>query len=184
MQRTYLFVPPEERAEVEALGAQWDSTQKRWYVEGTPSSSLARWSCIADEDEYSIISSDAYVASTRIPCPHCGQETEVIGIYCSSGTVLDEPLERFTVSDVRAVDEVLLQELKRWPRFRRTTEGDAFGDFANHCAACGGVIGDSDLHSEPDHAFFDIVHALDGTVTLLPLPRPIRLSGNEHFVID
>jgi hypothetical protein len=62
--------------------------------------------------------------------------------------------------------------------------GDAVGDFANHCIACGGVIGDVDLHTEPDHAFFDIVHAMDGAVTLVPLPLPIRLSGNEHFVID
>jgi hypothetical protein len=84
------------------------------------------------------------VANARILCPHCGQETDVIAIHCSSGTVLDEPLERFTVC----------------------------------------VIGDIDLHSEPDHAFFDIVHAMDGTVTLVPLPRPIRLSGNEHFAID
>jgi hypothetical protein len=184
MQRTYLFVPPEERAEVAALGAQWDSHQKRWYVDGAPSSSLARWSSIAEEDEYSIISSDAYVASTCIPCPHCAQETEVIGIHCTRGTVLDEPLERFTVSDIRIVDEVLLQELERWPRFRRAIDGDAFGDFANHCAACGAVICDIDLHSEPDHVFFDIVHAVDGTITLIPLRRPVRLSGNEHFVID
>jgi hypothetical protein len=79
---------------------------------------------------------------------------------------------------------VLLQELKRWPSFRRIIEGDTLGDFAKHCAACGDAIGDIDLHSEPDHAFFDIVHAVDGAVTLVPLPRAIRLIGNEHFVIN
>src|SRR5258708_6549087 len=81
------------------------------------------------------------------------------GTDCLSGTVLDEPLERFTISDIRAVDEALLQELQRWPSFRRTAEGDQFGDFANHCATC-------------------------GDVTLVPLARTIRLSGNEHFVIE
>jgi ribosomal protein S27AE len=65
---------------------------------------LARWSSIAEEEEYGVVSGDAYVASTRIPCPNCGQETDVIAMHCSSGTVLDEPLERFTVSDIRAVD--------------------------------------------------------------------------------
>jgi hypothetical protein len=59
-----------------------------------------------------------------------------------------------------------------------------FGDFANHCAACGDVIGDFHFHSEPEHAFFDIAHAVSGAVTLVPLMRTIRLSGNEHFVID
>jgi hypothetical protein len=184
MQRTYLFVPPEERAEVEALGGQWDSTNKRWFVEGAPSSGLSRWSSVVQDDEYSIISNDAYVASTSILCPHCAQETEVIAIYCVSGTVLDEPIERFTISDIRAIDEVLLQGLKRWPRFRATTEGDTFGDLANHCEACGDAIGDIDLHSEPGQAFFDIVHAVEGTVKLVALARTIRLSGNEHFVID
>ena len=183
MHRTYLFVPPEERTEVEALGAQWDSTNKCWFVDGVPASSLARWSSLPEEDEYNIMSDDAYVASAGILCPHCGKETEVIGIHCLSGTVSGEPLERFTVSDVRAVDEVLLQELKRWPRFRPITEGDTSGDFVNHCAACGDAIGDMDLHSEPDHVFFDIVHASDGAVTLVPFSRTIRLSGDEHFVI-
>jgi hypothetical protein len=184
MHRTYLFVPPEERAEVETLGAQWDSTKKCWYVEGALSPSLARWSSLPEEGDYSVISNDVYVASTRIPCPHCGQETEVIAIHCLTGMVLDEPLERFTISDIRAIDEALLQQLQHWPSFRRTTEDDGFGDFANHCAACGDVIGDIHLHSEPEHAFFDIVHAVSGAVTLVPLVRTIRLSGNEHFVID
>jgi hypothetical protein len=184
MHRTYLFVPPEERAEVEALGARWDPTNKCLYVDGAPPSSLARWSTMSEEDEYSIISNDAFVASTRISCPHCGQETEVIGIHCSTGTVSEEPLERFTVSDIRAVDDALLEELKRWPDFRPAMKGNTIGEFANHCAACGGVIGDIDLHSEPDHAFFDILHAADGAVTLVPLPGTIRLSGNEHFVIE
>ena len=29
VQRTYLFVPPEEKAEVQALGASWDADSKR-----------------------------------------------------------------------------------------------------------------------------------------------------------
>jgi hypothetical protein len=41
-----------------------------------------------------------------------------------------------------------------------------------------------DLHSEPDHVFFDIVHAQDSAITLVPLAQTIRLSGNEHFSID
>jgi hypothetical protein len=184
MNRTYLFVPPEERSEVEALGALWDAATKCWYVEGAPQSNLARWSSVPEEVEYCILSNQAYVATTSIACPCCGQETEVLTIHCRSGLVLGEPLERFTVSDISAMDGVLVQQLKRWPGFRRTADGEAFGDFANHCAACGNVIGDIDLHSEPSHAFFDIVHATAGLVTLIPIPRSIQLSGNEHFVID
>jgi hypothetical protein len=184
MDRTYLFVPPEERSEVEALGARWDTAAKSWYVDGVPSLGLARWSSQLGHDEYSIESNDAFVASTRIKCPHCSQETEVICIHCRSGKVLEESLERFTIADISAMDDALLQELKRWPNFRPATGGDAIGEFANHCTACDEVIGDIDLHSEPDQAFFDIEHAADGSVKLASLPRTIRLSGNEHFVID
>lgn len=184
MNRTYLFVPPEERSEVEALGAQWDSAAKSWYVEGAPPPTMARWSGEPEENEYSIESNEAYVASTRIRCPRCSQETEVICIHCLSGTVLGESLERFTVADISAMDDALLRELKRWPSFQPVTAGHATGEFSNHCARCHEVIGDIELHSEPDQVFFDIEHAADGAVTLVSLPRTVRLSGNEHFVIE
>ena len=185
MNRTYLFVPPEERSDVEALGATWDSDLKCWYVDGEPSSGLARWSSASDDDdEFSIISNDAYVASAGITCPHCGQETEVICIHCVSGTASGQSLEQFTVFYIRAVNETLLQELKSWPDFRRTIEGDVVGDFANHCSRCGDAIADMDLHSEPDHVFFDIVHADSGAIALTPISLPIELSGSEHFVIE
>jgi hypothetical protein len=32
-QRTYLFVPPEEKLEAQALGAHWDDVTKRWYIQ-------------------------------------------------------------------------------------------------------------------------------------------------------
>jgi len=145
MNRTYLFVPPEERSEVEALGAAWDSDLKCWYVDGEPSSSLARWSSTSEDEEFSILSNDAYVARTGITCPHCGQETEVICIHCVSGTASEQSLEQFTVFDIRAVNETLLQELKSWPGFHRTVEGGVVGAFANHCSRCGDAIGGMDL---------------------------------------
>jgi len=149
-----------------------------------PPVSLARWSTESGDDGYSIESNDAYVASSRIRCPHCSQETDVICIYCLSGTVLEESLERFTIADIWAMDDALLQELKRWPGFRRATDGHSVGEFSNHCAACGEAIEDRDLHSEPGQAFFDIEHEPEGAVTLVSLPGTIWLSGNEHFVID
>jgi hypothetical protein len=116
MDRTYLFVPPEERAEVEALGARWDSTHKRMPMWRAPASAA----CIAARKRRS--------SASIAPAARC--ET-------------------------------------------------------NHSSAlCAAPIGDIELHSEPDHVFFDIAHAVKGAVTLVPLPRPTRLSGNEHFVID
>jgi hypothetical protein len=184
MNRTYLFVPPEERSEVETLGACWDSEKKCWYVDGEPSSNLARWMAPSEDEEYSIISNDASVASTTIPCPHCQKTTEIVCVHCLRGTASGQSLEQFTVFDISAVDETLLHELERWPNYHRRTEADGIGDFANHCTFCGGVIGDIDLHSEPDHIFFDVVHAQEGTITFISLPQTIRLNGSEHFVIE
>jgi len=96
------------------------------------------------------------------------------------GRKIADSLEQFTVFDIRAVNETLLQELKSWPDFRRTIEG-VVGAFANHCSQCGDAIGDMDLHSEPDHVLFDIVHAASGAITLTPISLPIELSGNEHL---
>jgi hypothetical protein len=53
LDRLCLYAPPEDKAEIGALGARWD------------------------------------------------------GIYCESGTVLDEPPSQFAVSNIRAVDAVL-----------------------------------------------------------------------------
>jgi hypothetical protein len=107
------------------------------------------------------------VGSTNILCPHCAQETEVIAIYCVSGTVLDEPLECFTISDIRAIDGVP----EALAKISRHNGRGRIRDFAKHCAACGNAI----VH---------IVHAGEGTVQLVALARTIRLSGNEHFDLD
>lgn len=187
MERTYLFVPPEEKGEVQALGAQWDADSKRWYVvPGVPLAEFSRWlSPDGDESEYTITSSEAYVACADVACQRCGADIEVVCIHCESGTVSDEALTRFTVSDIWAMDEALTRQLRRWPTYRRGSDSDGEpGDFANHCSRCGASQDDLYLHSEPDAPFFDIPHAAPGSVRLTPLEGTIRLSGDEHFEVE
>lgn len=75
MPRTYLFVPPEERIEVQSLGAHWDNDTKRWYLEpDQPTSNFARWLPGANEleepedDTFTIESNLVYVAATTASC--------------------------------------------------------------------------------------------------------------------
>jgi hypothetical protein len=145
---------------------------------------LARWSSAADDEGFAIKSKAPCVVTATLACPHCGDLTEVICIHCLSGVVLGQSLERFTVSDINAVDEALHRELQRWPCFYRSTEEHGLGDFTNHCDGCGEAISDMDLHSEPDQVFFDVAHAPEGSVQWIPLRQTIQLSGNEHFVIE
>jgi hypothetical protein len=141
--RTYLYVPPEGKVEVQTLGAQWDGDSKRWYIgSGQNAAKFAKWlprAAQADapddephEDEpFTIVSSQASVASTTTPCQRCNSNIEVVCIHCESGTASGEPPTRFTVSHIWAIEEDLARQLRRW-HFHKVIEPDD-GTFANHC---------------------------------------------------
>jgi hypothetical protein len=188
--RIYLFVPPEEKDEVQALGANWDVATKRWYIDtDVPLAQYARWLPDADtgdslDEEHTMVSRDAYVVAAGISCPHCHTVIQVICIHCESGLADGRPLERFTLSDVWAIDESLARQLELWPHYHKVLGPAEEGDrYANHCPWCKSVIDDMYLHSEPDQPFFDIPGAAPGTLEITPLTGAIRLSGDEHFRI-
>jgi len=186
VQRTYLFVPPEEKSEVEALGARWDTDSKRWYIDSNEApATFSRW--LPDEEpdeEFTITSSESYVAAATTSCQRCHSCIEVICIHCDSGTASGQALTRFTVSDVWAMDESLTRQLRPWPMFRRVDPEDGASDFAHHCPRCGSPQVDMYLHSEPDEPFFDIPRAPSGSIKLFPLVGTIQLTGDEHFEVD
>jgi hypothetical protein len=188
VQRAYLFVRPEEYSKVQALGARWDDGSKRWYIEADePAERFAVWlsDLPADDESFSIASTDGYVAAATTSCRRCGSSIEVICIHCESGTVSGDPLTRFTVSNISGMDDGLAQQLRSWPNFRRVDDLDGEGDlFANHCARCGAAQEDMYLHSEPEDPFFDIPRAAPGSIKLTPLRGAIQLSGNEHFTVE
>jgi hypothetical protein len=189
MERIYLYVPPEEYAEVKASGARWDNVSKRWYTEGDPvSPALARWlgdEADADvEPEFVVTSDEAFVASARIACASCRERIEVICLYCESGTdnEMSEPLAQVTLSNIWAMDAALAAQLEPWPFFKNAAGADSdAGYFANHCPQCGAVQEDYLLHSEPGEVFFCIPRAEPGSLTLTPLVGTIRVSGDIGF---
>jgi hypothetical protein len=187
--RLYLYVPPEDEAEVEALGALKDSQSACWYIgSGEDRARFSKWLAGSDGDaedeEFSITSDEACVASATVSCWRCQARIEVICIYCESGTASGEPLARFTVSHISAMDGALVRQLEPWRTFRESySEGSQDSYFANHCPHCGAVQEDLYLHSEPDQPFFSIPHAEPGAIKLTPLPGRVRLSGDESFEI-
>jgi len=168
---------------VKALGAHWDNQSKCWYVEGNEDPArFAKWLGADDgADDFAIASDEAFVASATIDCWQCHASIEVICIYCESGTVGDEPLTRFTVSSLWAVDSTLARQLDRWPYFK---PADPEGTYANHCPHCGAVQDDMYLHSEPDHPFFSIPRAQPAAIKLTPLTGHIEMSGDESFEVS
>ena len=185
MERIYLYVPPEEKAEVEALGARLDADSMCWYIGADQdTATFSKWLDYEDDEELTATSDHAYVASTVVSCWKCHSSIEVICIYCESGTVSDEPLTRFTLSNIWAMDSALARQLEPWPFFKRS-EGpdDEAGSFANHCPHCGALQDDLYLHTEPDEVFFNIPRAAPGSIKLTPLVGRVQLSGDEHFEI-
>jgi hypothetical protein len=190
VQRTYLFVSPEEKHEVQALGAHWDTDSKRWYIDSDQAGTkFAKWLPDAneadaqDEDRFTIASSQAYVAAATASCQRCNSNIEVICIHCETGTASGEPLTRFTVSHIWAIDEELARQLGSWPNFRKAGAHDDWV-LANHCPHCSAPQDDLYLHTEPGDAFFDIPSAAAGSIKLTPLVGTIQLSGEEHFQLD
>jgi len=186
MNRIYLFVPPEEYAEVKASGALWDDASKRWYTEGDPvAATLSRWLgkevSSSDEAEFGVVSEEAFVVAAEAPCVACGKRIEVICIYCESGTDADagEMMWQFTLSNIWAMDGALAAQLGRWPLYRSGAGEERC--FANHCPHCGEVQEDDLLHSEPGDVFFCVPEAQRGLITLTPLKGRIRVSGNISF---
>jgi hypothetical protein len=134
-----------------------------------------------EAESYNIVSHEACVVATTVCCQHCGASIEVICIHCFGGTVRGEPLEQFTVSDIRATDDALADQLALWPHFRKAADGS----FANYCTRCGEAQDDMLLHSEPEQPFFDVpVAIVSGQLTCTPLLGTIRLNGDEHSLVD
>jgi len=187
VQRTYLYVTPEEYKAIESHGAQWDNETKRWYIDTDQSpKDFAKWlpfdyDVASPEDtESNIVSDQAFVAAATVSCQECSSSMEVICIYCDTGSASDEPLTQFSVSHIFAMCDELREQLRPWPNF----QGTKGGLFVNICHACGARIDDLYLHTEPGDAFFDIPTMPIGSIKLIPLTGIVQLSGSEHFQVE
>jgi hypothetical protein len=188
MDRIYLFVSPEEYSEVKASGACWDEASKSWYIgEGMEPTRFSRW--LGDEQNNAplgIVSEEAFVASARSSCMRCGQDIEVVCIYCASGvdTEIGDPIADFTVFNIWAMDGALVNLIERWPCYRKGVGEDAEeGNYANHCPDCGAMQEDYLLHSEPGDVFFGLAMDTSGAMEFTALEGRVCLSGDYGFEV-
>jgi len=185
MERTYLYVSPEEYAEVKASGACWDDRSKSWYIDKNMApATFARW-LRNDAAAFNITSDEAFVARAQVSCVMCRKIIHVICIHCSRGIdgETDERLAQFTVSNIGAMDAALAQQLVPWPDFRKGIGADSEEGFANHCPHCGAVQDDYLLHAEPGDVFFGLALERPGPVEFTPLKGRVQLSGDYGFEV-
>ena len=181
MQHVYLYVPPEEYAQVEAFGACWDEACKRWYIRpGEERVAFSQW--LGDADgELAITSDEAYVAAAHVACVKCGERTEVIALYCERGIEagMEEPLRQIMLSHIWGMDGGLERQLAdRWPGFKKVE-----GTFANHCEHCGAVQEDYRLHAEPGDVFFGVARGETEGVRFTALVGEVRVGADYSFKI-
>jgi hypothetical protein len=185
MDRTDLFVSPEEYAEVRALGACWDAAAACWYLDAAMDPrGFARWlpgrgaasdAGSGEREGFTIRSNQAYVVSASGTCCRCRRQIEVLAIYCRRGTASRERLEQFTTQAIRAMAPALRRQLERWPCFRFDAEQ---GCYASHCPHCGAPQDEAALHDEPDQPLFNIDPADTRTFRLVPLSGTVRFSAD------
>ena len=127
-----------------------------------------------------IVSDEAYVAAALTTCRRCSEMMEVICIHCQRGTDTesDDSITRFTVSNIRAMDDALAGQLEVWPYFKPIELGRAAGDYANHCPHCGAPQEDYRLHDEPGDVFFGLSGAAQRDIEFIPLAGRVQCSGD------
>jgi len=188
MSRTYLYVPFEEKDQVEALGAHRDSDSKRWYLEAGQDTEkfiswLPRYPARNGQDvTYYISSDEASVASATTGCWKCHSSIEVICIYCDSGLLSGARFEQFSVSNITAVDDALKDQLQTWPHFRMGYSEELGRDcFANYCPHCSARQERFALHCEPGGAFSRIRDGGSNSLHFTPLTGMIQMDGTEQI---
>jgi hypothetical protein len=127
-----------------------------------------------EPEGYSIESSEAYVACVQSSCWQCGADIDVVAIYCGAATFDGEPFNDCTVINITDTDEAFGAQLAPWPFFRKDE-----GVFCNVCPHCDTPQEETDLHCEPEGAFFRMDAATREAMTMTRLAGTIRLNGEE-----
>ena len=80
--RIYLNVPYSEKEEAKSLGARWNPTIKKWYINSTTDElprEFLKWECPI-EGIPGILKDYIYVIEGQQKCWKCGKQTRVIGL--------------------------------------------------------------------------------------------------------
>jgi hypothetical protein len=134
-----------------------------------------------------------YVARTTVRCWHCGSSTGVLALAMPHGhEILDEDTQadaeggepgsdawqRATVNAflfyVQRIPDDVRRRLNRMSQFFRLAHSAATLNsyWANHCEHCGTLLGDHELHCEPDGAFMPSSEAAAAHIQLLQIQEP------------
>jgi hypothetical protein len=147
-----------------------------------------------------------YVALTSVRCPHCGYSTRLLALAmprdhetlhadaCDDSGAdrhMEEPSDEsaqdawqradanallFYVEGLPGLIQSRLQQLSRF--FRVAYDPGAMNSYwANHCEHCGELLGDHELHCEPEGAFMPSSEAAAKNIQLMRFQEPFAAAA-------
>jgi hypothetical protein len=128
-----------------------------------------------------------YVARATAQCGYCGSPNRLLALAMPR---IHETLEdEWQCADANAFlfyvgelpDDVRHRLQALSPHFRRARSAATQSIYwANHCEHCGTLLGDHELHCEPDGAFAPSSEAAAADIELLHINAPLRAAASGY----
>jgi hypothetical protein len=136
-----------------------------------------------------------YVARANVRCWHCGLSTRLLALAmphdhetldgdtqadADGGDPASDAWQRAAVNAmlfyVERLSDAVRDRLNRISPFFRPAHSAATLNsyWANHCEHCGTLLGDHELHCEPDGAFMPSSEAAAANIQLQQIPEPFE----------
>ncbi len=195
-----LNVPFAEKDEAKSLGAKWNPSCKKWYVESRQDyPKFSKW-LLNDNDETFIICDYFYIIEGFRECFKCHHKTRVIGFGIENYyTLWNDPEEPFyynsgiihIASELEGLPasfyDFLKKEYNYYNSYSKTLNSYCY---SNHCQKCNMLQGSFFLFSEVDSPFFidSISSAAKLTLSRIKLEQDIQADiglgyGSEDYLI-
>ena len=164
----YLDVPYKEKDEAKALGAKWNPSLKKWYVQDKKDYyKFLKWT-LGDEECATIVCDHIYIVEGERECFKCHKPTKVIGFGVENMFELSNPgiydnvdnpckyldneihITNYLENSTDDFLKFLSQRFGYYSDYSRI----AGRDFYNHCSHCGVLQGNFYLFAEVDSPFF------------------------------
>jgi hypothetical protein len=142
----------------------------------------------------SVRSQTYYVARTTAPCPECGLTTRLLAlalpplheILDAESSDVQDDWQRSDANAFLFYVEQLPEDVQRRleqlsPHFRLDQSAATQSIYwVNHCEHCGILLGDHELHCEPDGAFAPSSEAAAATIELLKTNEPFEAAASGY----
>jgi hypothetical protein len=136
-----------------------------------------------------------YVARAHVRCWHCGLATRLLALAVPADHESADPdaqadadcgepaADAWQCANANAFlfyveslpDAVSARLNRLWPFFRLAHSAATLNSYwVNHCERCGALLGDHELHCEPDGAFMPASEAAAANIELLHIEEPFE----------